>query len=82
MSFWNKKRQEVTAAARGHNVYVAPQGDDWVVRLSGRFLIQSDAVLVARAIASQLGVESEIRGEGGRIREKDSHGHDDPNTPG
>lgn len=82
MPFWSKKRQQSVDAARGHNVYVAPSDGDWTIRLSGRFNTQAAAVLVGRAIASQLGLELETRDEGGRIRAKDSHGHDDPDTPG
>jgi hypothetical protein len=83
VSFFNRKKQQAADAAHDgrHEVVVAPAGDDWVVQLTGNFPTAGPAILVGRAIASLLDLELSIRGEDGRIRQKDSHGHDSP-APG
>ncbi|SEH65215.1 DUF2188 domain-containing protein [Magnetospirillum fulvum] len=66
----------------GKNQHVVPHGDDWAVRGAGNSRVtsvhetQREAIERGREIAQNQGSELLIHGENGRIRERDSHGHD------
>jgi uncharacterized protein DUF2188 len=69
------------------DVMVGPTGDgDWSVKRSGNDRAssihdtQSEAIDAAERIAKRDGVDLIVRGRDGRIRSKDSYGHD-PNPP-
>ena len=69
------------------NQHVTPHADGgWQVigagnsRATVRTNTQAEAIAVAREIARNQGSELVIHGTDGRIREKDSHGHD-PHPP-
>ena len=71
----------------GKNQHVTPHADGgWQVigagnsRATVRTNTQAEAIAVAREIARNQGSELVIHGTDGRIREKDSHGHD-PHPP-
>lgn len=74
-------------AKMGKNQHVTPHADGgWQVigagnsRATVRTNTQAEAIAVAREIARNQGSELVIHGTDGRIREKDSHGHD-PHPP-
>ena len=62
--------------------HVVPHLDGWAVRksgcerASGVFHTQQEAINRAREISVNQGAELMIHGRDGRIRERDSHGHD------
>ncbi|HLX35659.1 MAG TPA: DUF2188 domain-containing protein [Candidatus Limnocylindrales bacterium] len=64
------------------NQHVVPAGDRWGVRGEGNERLtsvhdtQRQAIDAAREIARNQHSELLIHGEDGRIRERDSHGHD------
>ena len=64
------------------NQHVVPRGDKWAVRKTGaervtrHFNTQREAIRVARKIARNQGGEVFIYGRDGRIRKRDSCGHD------
>lgn len=66
----------------GKNQWVVPHGDKWAVRGEGNRRVtsmhrkQETAANVARAIAKVEQSELIIQGRDGRIRDKDSFGHD------
>lgn len=66
----------------GKNQHVVPHGDDWAVKGAGNqratsiHNTQQEAVDAARRIAQNQGSELIIHRPDGRIRDKDSHGHD------
>lgn len=68
------------------NQHVVPRGSDWAVRGEGnsrdtsRHSTQSGAIDAGREIARNQGSELLIHGRDGKIRDRDSHGHD-PNPP-
>jgi len=69
--------------AMGKNQHVTPHPDGgWQVKGEGnehataRTQTQQDAIQIARDIARNQGSELIIHGEDGKIRQKDSHGHD------
>ncbi|MEN0001913.1 MAG: DUF2188 domain-containing protein [Pseudomonadota bacterium] len=68
--------------------HVVPNGDRWSVRSSGArraskiFATQKEAIADAREKARRDGTELYIHGRDGRIRERDSYGHDPPRTKG
>lgn len=68
------------------NQHVVPKGNDWAVRGAGNTRAtsitstQSEAIRIARDIAINNRSEVVIHGRDGRIRDKDSFGHD-PNPP-
>jgi hypothetical protein len=70
----------------GKNQHVIPAGDQWGVRgegnekLTSRHDTQREAIDAAREIARNQHSELLVHGTDGRIRERDSHGHD-PNPP-
>jgi hypothetical protein len=82
MELTGEELAEAREGAHGHAAIVVPDGDDWRVNIAGKFTNQGTAILVARAIGDLLDIEAETRGEGGQIREKDSHGNDPPEIPG
>ena len=70
----------------GRNQHVVPRGGDWAIRGAGNsratsvHRTQAEAVAQARRIAQNQHSELLVHGRDGRIRERDSHGHD-PNPP-
>ena len=66
----------------GKNQWVVPHGDKWAVRGEGNSRVtsmhrkQETAANVARTIAKAEKSELIIQGRDGRIRDKDSFGHD------
>jgi uncharacterized protein YdaT len=68
------------------NQHVVPHKDGWAVRGEGAQRAstihdtQSEAIDQARSIAQNQRTELLIHGTDGRIRARDSHGHD-PNPP-
>lgn len=68
--------------ATRRNQHVVPHGDQWAVRGEGNgratsaHRTQSDAIDAARRIATNQQSEVVIHRPDGRIRDKDSHGHD------
>ena len=67
---------------RRRDQHVVPRGDAWAVRGEGNGRVtsthrtQNEAIGAARRIASNQGSEVVIHRPDGRIRDKDSHGHD------
>ena len=68
------------------DVHVVPNGDAWACEVAGdkreSFDTQDEAITRGRELAEQEQAELVIHGKGGRIREKDSHGHDPRDIPG
>lgn len=68
------------------NQHIVPAGDRWGVRGEGNERLtsvhdtQRQAIEAGREIARNQHSELLIHGEDGRIRERDSHGHD-PHPP-
>ena len=66
----------------GKNQHVVPVGNQWGVRGEGNERLtvkvptQAEAIDVGREIAINQGSELVIHRPDGRIRDKDSHGHD------
>ena len=66
----------------GKNQHVVPHGDAWAVKGEGNKRAtsihdtQADATVAGRRIAENQGSELVIHRPDGRIRDKDSHGHD------
>ncbi len=62
--------------------HVVPAGRKWAVRKAGSarttetFGTQREAIARAREIAKNQGTELYIHGRNGRIRQRDSYGHD------
>lgn len=62
--------------------HVVPTGRKWAVRKAGSarttetFATQREAIARAREIAKNQGTELYIHGKNGRIRQRDSYGHD------
>jgi hypothetical protein len=79
MAFWSRKKP---AAALARGIHVVPDGGYWMIRIAHQYADQATAVAVARSVSKLLNSELVIHGEDGRIRAKDSHGHDDPRVPG
>lgn len=71
---------------RNRNQHVVPHPDGWAVRAAGGRRpssvqpTQAEAVDRGRTIAQNQSTELFIHGRNGRIRERDSHGHD-PHPP-
>lgn len=67
----------------GKNIHVVKRGSHWSAvqekakRSSGNFRTQKEAVERAKAIAKNNGQEVCIHGVNGKIREKNSYGHDE-----
>jgi hypothetical protein len=70
------------------NIHVVPNGDEWAVKREGTdaplstHRTQAEAEQVGRDQAKQDRVEFELHGQDGRIRAKDSEGHDPRDVPG
>lgn len=68
------------------DVHVVPQASQWGLEVAGdirsKHQTQQEAIDEGRAVAEQEGGELVIHGEGGEIREKDSHGNDPRDIPG
>lgn len=68
------------------NQHVVPRGSDWAVRGEGNQRVtvvtptQSEAIQIAREIAINNRAEVVIHDRHGKIRDKDSYGHD-PDPP-
>ena len=66
----------------GKNQHVVPRGDAWAVKGAGNKRAtsfhdtQKQATDAARRIAENQGSELVVHRPDGRIRDKDSHGHD------
>jgi hypothetical protein len=66
----------------GKNQHVVPRDGQWAVRGEGNSRLtsihgtQADAIDAARAISQHQRSELVIHGRDGKIRDKDSHGHD------
>ncbi len=64
------------------NQHVVPHGDGWAVRAEGAervtsvYPTQREAINAARETARNQRVELLIHGADGKIRERDSYGHD------
>ena len=64
------------------NQHVVPHNDKWAVRAEGAERVtsihstQQEAIDAAREIARNQHTELLIHGADGKIRERDSHGHD------
>lgn len=62
--------------------HVVPRGDRWAIhstgaqRMAGVYLTQEEAITIARSRARAQGTELYIHGRDGRIRERNSYGHD------
>jgi hypothetical protein len=68
------------------DVHVVPSGDRWVCEIGGKnrstHTTQEEAIKHGRHLAEEQGSELVIHGEGGDIRQKDSHGNDPREIPG
>ena len=68
------------------DVHVVTSGDGWALEVDGRgrgnFDTQGEAIQQGRQLAEEENGELVIHGEGGQIREKDSHGNDPSDIPG
>ena len=68
------------------DVHVVPHASQWGLEVDGdirsKHQTQQEAIDEGRAVAEQEGGELVIHGEGGEIREKDSHGNDPRDIPG
>ncbi len=68
--------------SKGKNQHVVPHPDGWAVRGEGKekassvVSTQREAIERGREIAINQGSELVIHGRDGRIRDKDSYGHD------
>lgn len=68
--------------ANPKNVHVVQRGDQWgalregAARTSANFATQAQAIQAARNMARQGQGELLVHGENGRIRARDSYGHD------
>lgn len=64
------------------NQHIVPHEDGWAVRSAGSQRAtsihdtQGEAIEVGREIARNQGTELFVHGRDGRIRERDTHGHD------
>lgn len=64
------------------NQHVVPHEDGWAIRSAGSQRAtsihdtQGEAIEVGREIARNQGTELFVHGRDGRIRERDTHGHD------
>jgi hypothetical protein len=68
------------------DVHVVPHGDSWALEVAGdkqeTFDTQEAAISRGRKVAEQEQGELVVHGEGGQVREEDSHGNDPRNIPG
>jgi hypothetical protein len=69
-------------------IWVVRRGNGYIVRVERRRIrlrigaTQRAAMAYARSLARSYGSELVVQGRNGRIRVKDSHGHDPMRTPG
>jgi Uncharacterized protein conserved in bacteria (DUF2188) len=68
------------------DVHVTPSGDGWAIQVDGdereTFDTQQEAIDRGREVAEAEQGELVVHGQGGEIREKDSHGNDPRDVPG
>ena len=68
------------------DVHVVPSGNLWACEIDGHTRstneTQEEAIKEGRGLAEDQNSELVIRGQDGRMREKDSHGNDPRNIPG
>jgi hypothetical protein len=68
------------------DVHVVPSGDDWALEVEGEqrdtFRTQNEAITRGRQVAEEEQGELVVHGEGGEVRQKDSHGNDPRDIPG
>jgi hypothetical protein len=68
------------------DVHVVPNGDDWALEVEGQqrdsFRTQNEAITRGRQLAEEEQGELVVHGEGGEVRQKDSHGNDPRDIPG
>jgi hypothetical protein len=68
------------------DVHVTPSGDRWAIEVDGdergTFDTQEQAIERGRAVAEEEQGELVVHGQGGEIRQKDSHGNDPRDIPG
>jgi hypothetical protein len=68
------------------DVHVVASGDAWTLQIDGEkrdsFSTQNEAITRGRQLADEEQGELVVHGEGGEIREKDSHGNDPRDIPG
>ena len=67
------------------DVHVVPSGDRWVCEIGGKNRSTHHTRRShkhGRHLAEEQGSELVLHGEGGQIREKDSHGNDPRDIPG
>jgi hypothetical protein len=68
------------------DVHVVPSGDDWALEVEGEqrdtFRTQNEAISRGRQLAEEEQGELVVHGEGGEVRQKDSHGNDPRDIPG
>lgn len=68
--------------SKNRNQHVVPHSEGWAVKGAGSgratrvVETQQEAIGIARSIAQNQGTEMLIHGENGRIRERNSYGHD------
>jgi hypothetical protein len=74
---------------KGPDVFVSPHPKGgWQVKMAGslrayrRTKTQAEAIAIARPMAARNNSELFIKSKDGKIRKKDSHGHDPRNIPG
>ena len=83
-AFCADRTSEVIPMARGKDQFVIWRGDCWAVKGAGNsrdtshHARQSDAIVVAREIAKNQKSELVVLNKAGKIRQKDSFGHDPP----
>jgi Uncharacterized protein conserved in bacteria (DUF2188) len=68
------------------DVHVVPQASRWRLEVNGEvgptYETQEEAIREGRKVAKQEQGELVLHGQDGKIREKDSHGHDPRNISG
>ncbi|ODV41479.1 hypothetical protein AWV79_35505 [Cupriavidus sp. UYMMa02A] len=72
---------------RQHDIHVVPAGERWAVEAEGgtgreTFATQEDAIAAGTRRAKAAQVELLVHGRDGRIRERNTFGHDPRNIPG
>jgi hypothetical protein len=68
------------------DVHVTPEDGGWAIKVDGdtreTFDTQDEAIDRGREVAEAEQGELVVHGQGGEIREKDSHGNDPRDVPG
>ena len=76
----------MSKSQKGRNQHIVPHVDGWAVKGAGAqkatrvTKTQQEAMDIGRTIAQNQGSERIVHGENGRIRQKNSYGHD-PHPP-